>query len=156
MSSSAASAADTDSSILSRPEKRSLTPSDSPQNKRLKPEWENDEAKSVDESKVQLPSIFTTFEDTHRNELRRASLPTLHSESRLRHSPYPSPHLRHQNYAPANQSALSTYTFPPVNEDEKGRPRLSTDINFGMPGYDSPSGYMHSSASTGMCCIFFW
>lgn len=61
------------------------------------------ESPQPEESKgsgVQLPSIFTTFEDPH----RRASLPTLHSESR-RISPYVG-----RQYAP---SSLATYTFPP-------------------------------------------
>ena len=79
MSSSATSTADTDSSILSRGEKRSLTPGDSPLPKKQRPDdsaaWEVDasappsapahDSKNSDagiDHKVQLPSIFTTFE----------------------------------------------------------------------------------------------
>ncbi|KAG7088633.1 hypothetical protein E1B28_012605 [Marasmius oreades] len=153
MSSSNTSTTDTDSSVLSRPDKRPLTPSDDQESKRLRSDqqWEDTSKDSstsssseppVDQSKVQLPSIFSTFEDdSHRPgppEYRRASLPTLHSESRVRHSPYPPPSLR-QSYAPTTQSSLSTYTFPPTNEEENkpsSRPRLSTDV-FGVHPYDS-------------------
>lgn len=162
MSSSNTSTADTDSSNLSRGEKRSLTPADSPQPKKSRGnlDWDsssqsaNEDNKSsdggADQSKVQLPSIFTTFEDS-RHEARRASLPTLHSESRIRHAPYPPTGLR-QTYSPGNQSSLSSYTFPPTNEEahEKtnGRPRLSTDFNFNVNSYDS-SPYPHSGLSNG-------
>jgi len=175
MSSSATSAADTDSSILSRGEKRALTPSDSPQPKKSRPtvsvdqnNWDigppstqtvnGGENKSsgesgIDQSKVQLPSIFTTFEDSFRPEIRRASLPaSLHSERSIRHSPYPPTSLR-QAYTPANQSSLAAYTFPPTNdvsgnEKNSGRPRLSTEVNFGLvSSYDSP--FPSSSLSNG-------
>ncbi|KAJ7718117.1 hypothetical protein DFH07DRAFT_336309 [Mycena maculata] len=157
MSSSAASA-DTESSSLSRGEKRALTPNDSPQPKKIRSldqsNWEADSAGStnpsseekdpLDPTKVSLPSIFTTFEEQYRPE-RRASLPTLGSE-RVRHAPYPPTHLRHsQNYAP---SSLSSYTFPPNNDDPEkaGRPTLSTDLRY---DYDA-SGYPPPSAlSTG-------
>ncbi|KAL0960886.1 hypothetical protein HGRIS_005896 [Hohenbuehelia grisea] len=167
MSSSAPSVADTDSSILSRGEKRPHSPSDSPQPKKQResldqnawdvdphPATADDAAdingkphtgdSAADHAKVQLPSIFTTFEDTYRPDARRASLPTLHSESRVRHAPYPPTSLR-QNYAPANQSSLASYSFPPASNDEgahdkaSSRPRLSTDINFNLgSSYDSP------------------
>ncbi|PPQ81277.1 hypothetical protein CVT25_015061 [Psilocybe cyanescens] len=162
MSSSAASTADTDSSIISRGEKRSLTPADSPLPKKQRnsgdhSNWDIDSASShsnngaphekpstdagIDHSKVQLPSIFTTFEDSYRHEGRRASLPMLHSESRVRHAPYPPTNLR-QNYTPNNQSTLSSYTFPPNVEDSgERRPRVSTDIGFNQgvaSNYDSP------------------
>jgi hypothetical protein len=159
MSSSATSTADTDSSILSRGEKRSLTPADSPQPKKSRNnlDWDSssqsatgtEDNKSSDDgleqSKVQLPSIFTTFEDPNRHEARRASLPTLHSESRIRHAPYPPTSLR-QAYSP-----LSSYTFPPANEEanekHSARPRLSTDFNFNVNSYDS--AYPHSGLSNG-------
>ncbi|KAF8909015.1 hypothetical protein CPB84DRAFT_1744098 [Gymnopilus junonius] len=172
MSSSATSTADTDSSILSRGEKRSLTPGDSPLPKKQRADdqasWDIDSSSGqsasgppqdkndagIDHSKVQLPSIFTTFEDNYRHDGRRASLPTLHSESRVRHAPYPPTSLR-QNYTPNNQSSLSNYTFP-SNIDESGadrlsgRPRVSTDLHFG-PGvtdsYGSP--YPPSGLSNG-------
>ncbi|KAJ7164714.1 hypothetical protein C8R43DRAFT_238593 [Mycena crocata] len=157
MSSSAASA-DTESSTLSRGEKRALTPNESPQPKKIRPldqnNWEVDSAESanpqdekdpLDPAKVSLPSIFTTFEDSYRPE-RRASLPTLHSESRVRHAPYPPTHLRQsQNYAP---SSLSSYTFPPTNDDaDKSRPTLSTDLRFDQ--YDSGSYPPPSALSNG-------
>ncbi|KAI3611006.1 sin component scaffold protein cdc11, partial [Moniliophthora roreri] len=156
MSSSNTSTTDTDSS---RPDKRPLTPPDVQDSKRIRGEW--DHSPSVEPSdlskpppdavdnKVQLPSIFSTFEhDTHRpSDYRRASLPTLHSESRIRHSPYPPPSMR-----PSYTSSLATYTFPPVNEEEKStanlsRPRLSTDVSFGVSPYDSP--YPNTGISSG-------
>ncbi|KAF8073656.1 hypothetical protein FPV67DRAFT_1446562 [Lyophyllum atratum] len=160
MSSSAASTADTDSTNLSRGEKRPLTPSDSPQPKKSRNgglDWDTSSQSATgedkssddggDQSKVHLPSIFTTFEDNHRAEYRRASLPTLHSESRVRHAPYPPTSLR-QTYSPSNGSNLTTYTFPPTTEESSdktlSRPRVSTDLNF---GYESP--YPHSGISNG-------
>ncbi|KAG6837615.1 hypothetical protein H0H93_006136 [Arthromyces matolae] len=157
MSTSAASTTDTDSSNLSRGEKRPLTPSDSPDPKKQRND--PDDGPLVDQSKVQLPSIFTTFEDSYRGDGRRASLPTLQSESRSsRHAPYPTNNsaLR-QTYSPVNQpSNLSSYTFPPTDADlandknnnsSNGRPRL--DTNFGVPpgSYDSP--YPNSGLSNG-------
>ncbi|KAJ4497026.1 hypothetical protein C8R41DRAFT_824445 [Lentinula lateritia] len=146
MSSSGTSTADTDSSILSRAEKRPMTPSDSPEPKKSRPALDVDqsnwEIKSED-AKVQLPSIFTTFEDDNTlrppaNEFRRASLPTLTSD-RIRHSPYPPPSLR-QSYAPTTQSSLAAYTFPPSNpaDDDKNRSKVSTDLSYSITaGYDS-------------------
>jgi len=159
MSSSGTSTTDTDSSIVTRGEKRALTPSDSsPQPKKSRstldqhtwnsPTQATEDKPSDDpESKVQLPSIFTTFEDSYRPENRRASLPTLHSESRIRHAPYPPTSVRH-TYSPSNHSSLSAYTFPSTPEEPSdkstGRPKVSTDINFGMVNsYESP--YPHSS-----------
>jgi hypothetical protein len=162
MSSSATSStADTDSSIVSRGEKRALTPSESsPQPKKSRNtldqnnNWDsnnqsatgnNNEKPSDDgESKVQLPSIFTTFEDTYRHEIRRASLPTLHSETRIRHAPYPPTSLRH-TFSPPNHSSLSSYTFPPTSEEsldtKSTRPKVSTDFTFGLASnYSSPYG----------------
>ncbi|TFK40705.1 hypothetical protein BDQ12DRAFT_733908 [Crucibulum laeve] len=164
MSSSATSTADTDSSVLSRGEKRSLTPSDSPLPKKSRNtldqnNWEFDSTSGhsvsgadrppstdagIDQAKVQLPSIFTTFEDNYRTD-RRSSLPNLHSDRQIRHAPYPPTGLR-QNYTPSNHSSLSSYTFPPNDGDSEkhssGRsgPRLSTDLNLG--GFESsyPSG----------------
>ena len=168
MSSSANSTADTDSSIPSRGEKRSLTPGDSPLPKKQRSSvdqsnWDidstsaqsttQDKNPNIDHSKVQLPSIFTSFEDNYHG--RRASLPQpLHSESRVRHAPYPPTSLR-QNYTPSNQSSLSSYTFP-SNIDESGerissaRPKVSTDLNNfnnGTNSYDSP--YPNSGLSNG-------
>lgn len=178
MSSSAASNADTDSSILSRGEKRSLTPVESsPHSKKQRSSldqsnWDIENTHSppgghdklspdanIDHSKVQLPSIFTTFEDNYRHDARRASLPVLHSESRVRHAPYPPTSVRQNSYTPSNQSSISSYTFPP-NSDESapsdrnsGRPRVSTDLdNLNNGGnatnpYNSP--YPNSGVSNG-------
>jgi hypothetical protein len=156
MSSSGTSTADTDSSILSRPDKRPMSPSNSPEPKKARPTLDVDqpgwEIKS-EESKVHLPSIFSTFEDDGvgrppASEFRRASLPTLASD-RVRHSPYPPPSLRQQPYAPAAQSTLASYTFPPPAEDDKNRPKLSTDISYGLSaGYDSYSNPGLSSGTT--------
>jgi hypothetical protein len=169
MSSSATSTADTDSSVPSRGEKRSLTPADSPASKRPRSDhnnWEIDSSSSrsttgvsdkpstdagIDQSKVQLPSIFTTFEDSYKGDSRRASLPITHLESRVRHAPYPPTSLR-QAYPPSNQSTLTSYTFPSNNEDavekNSGRPRLSTDLNFGLTN-SYESAYPHSGLSNG-------
>jgi hypothetical protein len=161
MSSSATSATDTDSSGLSRGEKRTITPADSPQPPKSRGDqnsWDNDSSHSSAhdksqgdagiDSKVQLPSIFTSFEGDYP---RRASLPTLHSDSR-RYQPYPSPTLRGTNYAPSNQSHLHNYTFPAsANDDpEKHRPRLSTDLNnFSIQHNSDFSPYSQSGLSNG-------
>lgn len=162
MSSSATSAADTDSSSMMS-NKRPLTPSDdSPDPKRQRDDVEGD----VDGVKVQLPSIFTSFEDsqtspsllpsTFRLEAsRRASLPTLSSSS-VRHAPYPPTSLRHA-YAPSStpSSALASYTFPPTDDHgHKPRPgRLSTDLHLNLGStpptpFDSPYPNASSSSST--------
>ncbi|KAF8827938.1 hypothetical protein HHX47_DHR4000561 [Lentinula edodes] len=159
MSSSGTSTADTDSSIVSRAEKRPMTPSDSPEPKKSRPALDVDpsnwEIKSED-AKVQLPSIFTTFEDDNTlrppaNEFRRASLPTLTSD-RIRHSPYPPPSLR-QSYAPTTQSSLAAYTFPPSNpaDDDKNRSKVSTDLSYSITaGYDSyPTPGLSTSSNYG-------
>ncbi|TFK70383.1 hypothetical protein BDN72DRAFT_839098 [Pluteus cervinus] len=170
MSSSATSTADTDSSIVSRGEKRALTPAASPQPSKPshseQNSWEldgnanhttpseekqsSDPGGQLEHSKVQLPSIFTTFEEPYRND-RRASLPTLHQDSRsTRPSPYPRP-----NYAPSNQSSLSSYTFPPGGEEsstdskQSNPPRLSTNLNFNLNSNSFDSPYPNSGLSNG-------
>ncbi|KAF5360649.1 hypothetical protein D9756_004840 [Leucocoprinus leucothites] len=161
MSSSATSTADTDSSGLSRSEKRAITPADSPQPQKSRGDqnsWENDSSHSatgaqdkphsdagIDQSKVQLPSIFTSFED---NYPRRASLPTLNEQRR--HQPYPSPNIRGGPYTPSTHSNLSNYTFPPpsANDDpDRHRPRLSTDLN--NNNFSDFSSYPPSGLSNG-------
>src|ERR1700761_8095249 len=95
MSSSTASA-DTESSSLSRPETCNTSPNDSPQPEKLRLGWEGDAADGtkadekhrLDTTKVSLPSLLTTFEDSYRPE-RRASLPALHWDRGVRHQPYP-------------------------------------------------------------------
>ena len=144
---------DTDSSVPSCCENRSLTPADSPALKRSRSDqnnWKFDSPSSrsatgnsdkpstdadIDQSEVQLPSIFTTFEDSYKGYSQRGSLPITHSESGVRHAPYPPTSLR-QTYSLSNQSTLSSYTFASNNEDavekHSGRPRLSTILNFGI------------------------
>ncbi|KAJ6557225.1 hypothetical protein DFH09DRAFT_540513 [Mycena vulgaris] len=155
MSSSAASA-DTESSSLSRGEKRALTPNESPQPKKIRSleqnNWEVDSAGSnphseekdqLDASKVHLPSIFTTFDEESYRPERRASLPTL--GERARHAPYPPSHMR-QNYAP---SSLSSYTFPPTTEEEKsGRPTLDMRYDYDQSGYPPPSAVSNGTPSS--------
>ncbi|EPQ54713.1 hypothetical protein GLOTRDRAFT_139231 [Gloeophyllum trabeum ATCC 11539] len=119
MSSSAASAAESDASLS---EKRSATPHDSPDPKRRRPTldidanaaWSAPDDKSAADSaadpahRVQLPSIFDSFHDpfNNRDALRRPSLPALPSD-RARHA-----------YGPAAQSprqsasGLASYQFP--------------------------------------------
>lgn len=170
MSASTISNADTDSSgILSKGDNRSLTPIDTAEKQRDSAErqsWEishssthSPSGDSAIDQKVQLPSISTTFEDSHLHDSRRSSLPVLHSESRIRHAPYPPSTLR-QNYGASGQqsSPLSSYTFPsPVVDSSAGdrisaRPRVSTDLatfngngNHVANSYDSP--YPNSGSS---------
>jgi hypothetical protein len=162
MSSSATSAAETDSSAISRGEKRPASPpAESPQAKKSRSSlsvdqsnssWDVDSSQSTQpptsdqsvDSKLQLPSILTTFSDTYRPDLRRASLPNLSdkSASRIRHAPYPPTGVR-VNYPPNNHSSLSSYQFPPASDDDSVldsandknsvRSRLSADTNFNIP-----------------------
>lgn len=169
MSSSTVSA-ETDSSVASRPEKRPLSPSSSPQPLRPRPSFSQDDQPSwhfdsahhspqqqdnkqldntpLDNSKVQLPSIFTTFEDP----FRRASLPALSQESnsRYRSAPYPPPHLRRASHASSN---LASYHFPPPSDTSdfqdksSSRPRLTADTHLNYSYGDSPS-YLNTSLSS--------
>lgn len=166
MSSSTVSA-ETDSSVASRPEKRPLSPSSSPQPLRPRPSFSSDQPSwhfdsahhspqqddkpldtALDNSKVQLPSIFTTFEDP----FRRASLPALSQESssRYRSAPYPPTHLRRASHASSN---LGSYHFPPPSDTSEfqdkssSRPRLTADTHLNYSYGDSPS-YLNTSLST--------
>lgn len=164
MSSSATSTADTDSSIVSRGEKPALTPAASPQPQKPRQSlnqntWEidsgtnnssqDDKPPNDAEHKVQLPSIFTTFEESYRSD-RRASLPQLYSETRSRPAPYPRP-----NYSSNTQSSLSTYTFPPTNDEnsadskQSNPPRLSTNLNYNLNSSSFDSPYPNSGVSNG-------
>ncbi|KAJ7016323.1 hypothetical protein C8F04DRAFT_552662 [Mycena alexandri] len=144
MSSSATSAV-TESGSLSDVVKRPITPNDFPRPKKIRVvdrnNWEvdseeslnpQDEKDTLDPTKILLPSIFATFEDTYRPE----SLPNLDGRSSIRHASYPSTYLR-ENDAP---SSLSSYTFPPTNEDQdKSAPLTpSTDLRF---DYNKGSSY---------------
>ncbi|EIW81245.1 hypothetical protein CONPUDRAFT_153794 [Coniophora puteana RWD-64-598 SS2] len=162
MSTSTASAPDTESSVPSRGEKRVRSPSSSPQPARHRPaptdsndQWQLDAAsnQSNDKSavepgvdtKIQLPSIFAALDDPYRNEMRRSSLPINpdSNQGRHRHSPYPSPSLRKAN-PPGAQPNVGSYHFPssdiPQSSDDKasGRPRLDTHLNY---SYGEPSPY---------------
>ncbi|KAH9947418.1 hypothetical protein B0H21DRAFT_738605 [Amylocystis lapponica] len=154
------SSATSDSSLHSRPEKRGPSPLDSPLPKKLRSAssldpaaWSHPNTPSpqptpdlidksdFDPSRVQLPSITSAFQDHH--ELRRASLPTLYSESpagRLR--PYPS-HRPSQS-----SSGLVAYQFPAPDADDKfsPRPRLAADTQLGVDG--SPIDYYSISSTT--------
>ncbi|KAG1749347.1 hypothetical protein EDB19DRAFT_186458 [Suillus lakei] len=169
MSSSTVSA-ETDSSVASRPEKRPLSPSSSPQPLRPRPSFSSEQTSwhfdsthhspqqddksletGLDNSKVQLPSIFTTFEDP----FRRASLPALSQESnpRYRSAPYPPTHLRRASHASANQSNLGSYHFPPPSDTSEfqdkssSRPRLTADTHLNYSYGDSPS-YLNTALSS--------
>ncbi|PFH53865.1 hypothetical protein AMATHDRAFT_677 [Amanita thiersii Skay4041] len=177
MSSSATSTADSDS-VLSRGEKRALTPSESPLPKRARNiddqnNWDiesstsqqagNVDDKSIDQGKLQLPSILTTFEDAYRPEVRRASLP---DTNRIRHSPYPQPSTLRQQYAPSAPSSLASYTFPPHVDQSGGdrtasghRPKVNTmfssivegsytdSLNPGLSNGTTPSSSTFPSSS---------
>jgi hypothetical protein len=150
MSSSATSTADSDS-VLSRGEKRALTPSESPQPKKQRSDgneqnnWDiesstsqqagsvDDKSSIIDQSKLQLPSILTTFEDPYRHEPRRSSLP---DTNRLRHSPYPQPSTMRHTYTPSAPSSLNSYTFPAQTDQTGGdrmtRPKITTTFGLGV------------------------
>jgi hypothetical protein len=170
MSSSTVSA-ETESSVASRPEKRPLSPSSSPQPLRPRPSFSSEQPSwhfdsthhspqqdddkaletGLDNSKVQLPSIFTAFEDP----FRRASLPALSQESnpRYRSAPYPPTHLRRSSHASSNQSNLGSYHFPPPSDTSEfqdkhsSRPRLTADTHLNYSYGDSPS-YLNTALSS--------
>ncbi len=144
MSSSATSTADSDS-VLSRGEKRALSPVDSPQAKKPRHDpsdqnnWDLDSSqpgsvdddKTIDHSKLQLPSILTGFEEPHP---RRASLP---DTNRQRHSPYPQPSALRHTYTPSAPSTLNSYTFPQVDQtggDRLAKPKVMTNFVLGVDG----------------------
>jgi hypothetical protein len=172
MSSSATSAADTDTSALSRGEKRPPSPELDSFQKKSRPldhnVWDathpQSRSPSLDDpatagplpsssdAKVQLPSIFTTFEDSFRPDIRRSSLPNLSDRSsRIRHAPYPPTGVRMNNYTPTTQSSLSTYQFPPSADpaspdsakDSAGtaRSRLTSDSSFAAVSYGDQSPF---------------
>ena len=168
MSASTASVPETESSIASRPDKGS-SPSLSPQpprsaissdhqhpwsfNTSVPPSDDKSPDPALDNNKVQLPSIFTTFEDPFRNEIRRASLPGLSSDAsntRYRSSPYPLSNPR-RSHIPINQSNLGTYHFPSpldtqdtIGDKPVARPRLDTHLNH---AYGETSPYPPTSLS---------
>jgi hypothetical protein len=157
-----------------RPDKRRASPAQSPQPKRARPTelslnnsaWEGDNAPTnageqssivSGSPRIQLPSIFSTFEDPFRGEPRRASLPTLSSElssrSRL---PSVTPASRGLASVAHTPSSLSSYQFPPQSSqdsDDKssGRPKLAADTQLGLSFPDQaslPSAATLSSSGT--------
>lgn len=165
MSSSAASDS---SSLQSRPEKRAPSPTDSPNPKKLRSaptldsvsSWSNsntpspqpvadyEDRSNLSSPRVQLPSIASTFQDRH--EIRRASLPTLYSESTANRLRLPQPAHRPTQ----STSGLSSYQFPNAGETEdrlSTRPRLAADTHLGGvygPGdYSLPSTALSSTSS---------
>ena len=162
MSSSAAS----DSSLQSRPDKRSFdfSPSASPVPKKSRsdaaldaqgwsPHHDHDDSRSdlaPASPRVQLPSIASTFHDRH--ELRRASLPSaLHDAgaSRLR-LPAPGQHRPPQSLSSSPQTGLQSYQFhaPSENGEDGRRPRLAADTQVGLYNdYNIPGTAISSSGS---------
>jgi len=169
---SSVTSAESDSSP--RPDKRPASPAQSPRPKRARPTdlaldnstWEGDNAPTSaggqpsivsGSPRIQLPSIFSTFEDHFRGEPRRASLPTLSSElssrSRL---PSVTPASRGLASVVHTPSSLSSYQFPPqssVDSDDKSsaRPKLAADTHLGLSFPDQtslPSAATLSSSGT--------
>ncbi|KAI0078232.1 hypothetical protein K474DRAFT_1683878 [Panus rudis PR-1116 ss-1] len=141
MSSSAAS----DSSLQSRPDKRALSPSLSPDPRTSRYESADYESKSeLGSPALKLPSI-ASIQD--RAEARRASLPTLYSESQNRlRLPQPNTHRPSQS-----TSGLSSYQFPPPSNEDDKRPRLATDLytdySLSTPALSSNSSFSFSGQS---------
>jgi hypothetical protein len=159
-----------------RPDKRPASPAQSPQPKRARPTelaldnhhtWEGGDNASTNAGeqpsivssspRIQLPSIFSTFEDPFRGEPRRASLPTLSSElssrSRL---PSVTPASRGLTSAAHTPSSLSSYQFPQSSVDSDDdklstRPKLAADTQLGLSYPDQaslPSAATLSSSGT--------
>ena len=173
-SSSMSSVTSADSESSPRPDKRPASPAQSPQPKRARPSelsldnhphWEGESASTnVGEHssivsgspRIQLPSIFSTFEDPFRHgaDNRRASLPTLSSELNYR-SRLPSA-ARGLSSATHTPSSLSSYQFPhqsPLDSDDKSsaRPKLAADTQLNLSYQDHgslPSAATLSSSGT--------
>ncbi|KAH9969454.1 hypothetical protein BC827DRAFT_1159997 [Russula dissimulans] len=131
-----------------RPDKRPASPAQSPQPKRARP--------TELSPRIQLPSIFSTFEDPFRGEHRRASLPTLSSElgSRSRFLSV-TPTSRGLASVAHTPSSLSSYQFPQssIDSDDRSsvRPKLAADTQLGLSFTDQaslPSAATLSSSGT--------
>ena len=156
-----------------RPDKRPASPAQSPQPKRARPTelsldhspWEGDgppptntgEQSSIvsGSPRIQLPSIFSTFEDPFRGEHRRASLPTLSSELGSRgRLPSVTPGSRGLASVAHTPSSLSSYQFPQssIDSDKSSvRPKLAADTHLGLSFTDQaslPSAATLSSSGT--------
>jgi hypothetical protein len=168
--SSMSSVTSAESESSPRPDKRPASPAQSPQPKRARPtelsldnsSWEGDNAPTnaseqpsivSGSPRIQLPSIFSTFEDPFRGEHRRASLPTLSSELSSRRLPPTSRGLASATHTP---SSLSSYQFPPqssIDSDDKSsvKPKLAADTQLGLSLTDQaslPSAATLSSSGT--------
>ena len=148
--------ATSDSSLHSRPEKRGPSPSDSPLPKKSRPDisldpnsWSNpntppppqqppaeDRTTDADSTRVQLPSIASTFQD--RYELRRQSLPTLYSDNPASRLRLPPPGHRPTQ----SSSGLAWYQFPSGDSADSGR-------SSGLYGGESNLSQSASSSSFG-------
>jgi Homeobox KN domain len=146
-----------------RPDKRPASPAQSPQPKRVRPTelslgnsaWEGDHPHTnpgeqsgivSGSPRIQLPSIFSTFEDPFRSEHRRASLPTLSSElsSRGRLPSAVAPATRGLAPVAPTSSSLSSYQFPShssLDSDDKAslKPKLAADTQVGLSFADHSS-----------------
>ena len=142
--SSSANSVDTDSSSLSRQDNKRPYSPDSPspaldQNKRQRVSLDT----SAADDRVQLPPIHS-LRDHHLNDSRRASLPTIHSDNPVRLSKsYPSNGVPPVRSAYNNSPSLSSYQFPPEQED-KFRPRQDACIP-SAPSYNPYTSYSNSS-----------
>ncbi|KAI9568326.1 hypothetical protein HD554DRAFT_758336 [Boletus coccyginus] len=140
MSTSTASAPDTDTSSLQDKRLSSASASPRTDNRPRSDDahtWSFDDNQSALDNtpKVQLPSIFTTFEDPFRSDIRRASLPDSASNTRHRASPYPQ--LSRRSHAPTNQSNSPTYQFPSSVDTQDPRRNYNS--------FSEPSPYPQSS-----------
>ena len=162
------SSATSDSSLHSRPDKRPATPDHSPVPKRARPgvdsPWSDPDTPDVppsglpapsdtdssgadlDSARVQLPSLASTFNDRH--DHRRASLPTLYSDSPASRPRLPYPIHRTTQ---SSSSGISSYQFPAsdsaADSDAKpARPRLEADTQLGV--YSGPVSDNLSSLSS--------
>ena len=146
---------DTDTSSIPSIRDKKASPSASPQpdHSRHRPDdvnpWNFDDKQLTDPAldntpKVQLPSIFTTFEDPFRNDIRRTALPSISSDSasntRSRASPYPQPATR-RSHPPTNQSGSPAYHFP-SSVDTQENPAEKSRLNY---NYSETSPYSQSS-----------
>lgn len=121
----------------SRGDRRLLTPEDSPQPP-------HDVKREGGENKVQLPSIYATFDEPFRQDLsRRMSLPT---DSLGR--PKSQSSLDSRPSGPYGTSHLSGYIFPPQQPDgahPEDRPRVDTQLSSAVSSYGNSS---YPSATT--------
>lgn len=95
----------------------------------------------VDSSKVSLPSIFTSFEDPFRPNLRRTSAPILHPSDDRRYTPY----RRRTN----DPTSLTHYQYPSPMESAD-RSHFGPGGPYGAPAPETPMYSANSTPSTGI------